>query len=128
SAVQGRCFTSPERGRSARSAGWGSISVACRKLRHLSPPWRTALAGRGRIAPAIRVRATRRLPRPRGRTLGLERARPAAELTTPNPPPYLSGTAQVAELVDALVSGTSAARRGGSSPLLGTNSYQHSDT
>ena len=28
--------------------------------------------------------------------------------------------AQVAELVDALVSGTSAARRGGSSPLLGT--------
>jgi hypothetical protein len=40
--------------------------------------------------------------------------------------PYLSrilkpDTAQVAELVDALVSGTSAARRGGSSPLLGTN-------
>ena len=34
--------------------------------------------------------------------------------------PYLSGIAQVAELVDALVSGTSAARRGGSSPLLGT--------
>src|SRR5271170_3342330 len=30
------------------------------------------------------------------------------------------GIAQVAELVDALVSGTSAARRGGSSPLLGT--------
>src|SRR5262249_9753037 len=30
--------------------------------------------------------------------------------------------AQVAELVDALVSGTSAARRGGSSPLLGTTS------
>ena len=28
--------------------------------------------------------------------------------------------AQVAELVDALVSGTSAVRRGGSSPLLGT--------
>jgi hypothetical protein len=28
--------------------------------------------------------------------------------------------AQLAELVDALVSGTSAARRGGSSPLLGT--------
>jgi hypothetical protein len=27
----------------------------------------------------------------------------------------------MAELVDALVSGTSAARRGGSSPLLGTN-------
>jgi hypothetical protein len=31
--------------------------------------------------------------------------------------------AQVAELVDALVSGTSGAIRGGSSPLLGTNSY-----
>src|SRR5579859_2192726 len=30
--------------------------------------------------------------------------------------------AQVAELVDALVSGTSGAIRGGSSPLLGTNS------
>ena len=30
------------------------------------------------------------------------------------------GIAQMAELVDALVSGTSAARRGGSSPLLGT--------
>jgi hypothetical protein len=29
----------------------------------------------------------------------------------------------MAELVDALVSGTSAARRGGSSPLLGTNSF-----
>jgi hypothetical protein len=33
-----------------------------------------------------------------------------------HPPTY----AQMAELVDALVSGTSAARRGGSSPLLGT--------
>ncbi len=32
--------------------------------------------------------------------------------------------AQMAELVDALVSGTSAARRGGSSPLLGTISRQ----
>jgi hypothetical protein len=31
--------------------------------------------------------------------------------------------AQMAELVDALVSGTSAARRGGSSPLLGTIFY-----
>ena len=30
----------------------------------------------------------------------------------------------MAELVDALVSGTSAARRGGSSPLLGTNYQQ----
>ena len=33
---------------------------------------------------------------------------------------YAEHLAQVAELVDALVSGTSAARRGGSSPLLGT--------
>ncbi len=32
--------------------------------------------------------------------------------------------AQVAELVDALVSGTSGASRGGSSPLLGTNTLQ----
>jgi hypothetical protein len=32
--------------------------------------------------------------------------------------------AQMAELVDALVSGTSAARRGGSSPLLGTNTLK----
>jgi hypothetical protein len=45
------------------------------------------------------------------------------QLTVPDPfrtlrrPP----TAQVAELVDALVSGTSGATRGGSSPLLGTN-------
>jgi hypothetical protein len=31
--------------------------------------------------------------------------------------------AQVAELVDALVSGTSGAIRGGSSPLLGTNNF-----
>ncbi len=36
---------------------------------------------------------------------------------------YIATTtsAQMAELVDALVSGTSVARRGGSSPLLGTN-------
>ena len=33
---------------------------------------------------------------------------------------YVSRRAQVAELVDALVSGTSGASRGGSSPLLGT--------
>src|SRR5205085_2217940 len=33
----------------------------------------------------------------------------------------IAALAQMAELVDALVSGTSAARRGGSSPLLGTN-------
>jgi hypothetical protein len=35
--------------------------------------------------------------------------------------PYLVPKAQVAELVDALVSGTSGESRGGSSPLLGTN-------
>src|SRR6267142_3374693 len=34
---------------------------------------------------------------------------------------YGTHLAQVAELVDALVSGTSGAIRGGSSPLLGTN-------
>jgi hypothetical protein len=34
--------------------------------------------------------------------------------------PYVSRRAQVAELVDALVSGTSGESRGGSSPLLGT--------
>jgi hypothetical protein len=34
---------------------------------------------------------------------------------------YVSRRAQVAELVDALVSGTSGASRGGSSPLLGTS-------
>jgi hypothetical protein len=42
-------------------------------------------------------------------------------LTTPNPLRTYRRKAQVAELVDALVSGTSAARRGGSSPLLGTS-------
>src|SRR5690349_15398432 len=42
-------------------------------------------------------------------------------LTSRNRSPYVCADAQVAELVDALVSGTSAARRGGSSPLLGTN-------
>lgn len=33
--------------------------------------------------------------------------------------------AQMAELVDAQVSGICAARRGGSSPLLGTNPLKH---
>src|SRR5688572_25724979 len=46
----------------------------------------------------------------------------AQQLTSPppglsHPPPF---RAQMAELVDALLSGSSAARRGGSSPLLGT--------
>jgi hypothetical protein len=49
-------------------------------------------------------------------------ARPASrdELTSGKRPPYLTREAQVAELVDALVSGTSGESRGGSSPLLGT--------
>src|SRR5579863_1491871 len=38
----------------------------------------------------------------------------------PTAGPLRPARAQMAELVDALVSGTSAARRGGSSPLLGT--------
>ena len=38
----------------------------------------------------------------------------------------LTDVAQVAELVDALVSGTSAERRGGSSPLLGTTDQMQS--
>src|SRR5262245_18016888 len=43
---------------------------------------------------------------------------------TASAPAYMSGApAQVAELVDAQVSGTCAARRGGSSPLLGTIGY-----
>jgi hypothetical protein len=41
-------------------------------------------------------------------------------LTSRFPRPYVSLRAQVAELVDALVSGTSGESRGGSSPLLGT--------
>ncbi len=43
-------------------------------------------------------------------------------MTTPEPRAKSASLkrAQMAELVDALVSGTSAARRGGSSPLLGT--------
>ena len=47
-----------------------------------------------------------------------DRPSPLAELTK------AVAKAQVAELVDALVSGTSAARRGGSSPLLGTNNHE----
>jgi hypothetical protein len=41
-------------------------------------------------------------------------------LTRPRARPYETGRAQVAELVDALVSGTSGASREGSSPFLGT--------
>jgi hypothetical protein len=43
-----------------------------------------------------------------------------ASLTRRNRAPYVCPVAQVAELVDALVSGTSGESRGGSSPLLGT--------
>jgi hypothetical protein len=42
-------------------------------------------------------------------------------LTSAAAEPYVSRGAQMAELVDALVSGTSGESRGGSSPLLGTN-------
>jgi hypothetical protein len=41
-------------------------------------------------------------------------------LTRRKPTLYVSPVAQVAELVDALVSGTSGASREGSSPFLGT--------
>ena len=43
------------------------------------------------------------------------------------PPALLrhAARAQVAELVDALVSGTSGASREGSSPFLGTTAYKH---
>ncbi len=54
-----------------------------------------------------------RLYRPRARA-------GTARLTRRKPHTYLSPHAQVAELVDALVSGTSGESRGGSSPLLGT--------
>src|ERR1700682_120306 len=43
-------------------------------------------------------------------------------------PKHPTPRAQMAELVDALVSGTSAARRGGSSPLLGTNLRRAAET
>jgi hypothetical protein len=42
-------------------------------------------------------------------------------LTSARGRPYEAASAQVAELVDALVSGTSGASREGSSPFLGTN-------
>src|SRR5271154_1001240 len=45
---------------------------------------------------------------------------PGAVRTFPRRKRRLTHLAQVAELVDALVSGTSGAIRGGSSPLLGT--------
>src|SRR5271154_4479367 len=66
------------------------------------------------------------------RNQGLELPRTAAAATNLTSPTSVrtflrlaSGThlAQVAELVDALVSGTSGAIRGGSSPLLGTTSH-----
>src|ERR1043166_62232 len=69
-------------------------------------------------APACRLHtgSTRRYQPPAPRPSGS----PSPAFDNAGPPPYLSRKAQVAELVDALVSGTSAARRGGSSPLLGT--------
>ena len=52
---------------------------------------------------------------------GSEAARPLRALTGLGAPTYETHRAQVAELVDALVSGTSGASREGSSPFLGTN-------
>src|SRR5947209_8383241 len=65
-------------------------------------------------------------PLSRGRAViaGIAPRRPPPQaLTRRNRGPYVSPApdAQVAELVDALVSGTSGESRGGSSPLLGTN-------
>src|SRR3954468_22645978 len=55
-------------------------------------------------------------------------APPALAIDAPGLPPYREPAiwrAQVAELVDALVSGTSGESRGGSSPLLGTSTTAH---
>src|SRR5947209_18596164 len=79
------------------------------------PSWRVHWHGR-----EAKYRISRLLCRGGGtplRRAGKVRKRP---FDKHNLAPYLSLKAQVAELVDALVSGTSAARRGGSSPLLGT--------
>ena len=58
--------------------------------------------------------------------LGLSKAALTGAVGPPNHPAPVP--AQMAELVDALVSGTSAARRGGSSPLLGTKHLSMSQT
>src|SRR5579864_8297290 len=70
---------------------------------------------RRRSAPARRPQAQYRI--------GLRLYRGGAlaiTLTSATAQPYVCAGAQMAELVDALVSGTSGESRGGSSPLLGT--------
>src|SRR6202040_1879274 len=59
-----------------------------------------------------------RAPKPAG-DLRIDKAQVSAYISAPRV--RRTHLAQVAELVDALVSGTSGAIRGGSSPLLGTN-------
>ena len=62
-----------------------------------------------------RLRANPREPWFAGQT-----ARPGLSVDSMTRPTYEPARAQVAELVDALVSGTSGASREGSSPFLGT--------
>ena len=74
---------------------------------------RTSLLEGGEAQPFPAAR--KRRPARKG---GARRAFPP--LTGARPRPYEARRAQVAELVDALVSGTSGASREGSSPFLGT--------
>ena len=70
----------------------------------------------GRRAGGGRAAAAARYPQPVS-TRSVDKHGAAAYLAPP------LARAQVAELVDALVSGTSGESRGGSSPLLGTNPF-----
>ena len=63
------------------------------------------------------VHITRAKDQPPCRSRAVDKPQPSAYIAAPR---YGAPLAQVAELVDALVSGTSGAIRGGSSPLLGT--------
>src|SRR5262249_24815232 len=76
-------------------------SFVCAVMRHANTGWSPR---------CIVVQGPRHDPESRGRRA----------LTSRKAAPYLSRHAQVAELVDALVSGTSGESRGGSSHLLGT--------
>ena len=92
------------------TAGRGALRLRPRSALRTGAPH----VQRGATACATRDAAVRRrLPA----SACLQRAlTPPCRAATPRP----TRSAQMAELVDALVSGTSAARRGGSSPLLGT--------
>ncbi len=57
---------------------------------------------------------------PAAKAVGIE-VRPTVAIDNADGRPVSERHAQVAELVDALVSGTSGESRGGSSPLLGTS-------